>query len=99
MLAVARAIIEPRRLLLIDEPTKGLAPAIIVQMIEAFRELKDGETSLLVVEQNFAFARQLGDRVAVMDDGKVAHTGSMAAFAADTSLQQHLLGMGMGEHQ
>jgi branched-chain amino acid transport system ATP-binding protein len=99
MLAVARAIIEPRRLLLIDEPTKGLAPAIIANMIAAFRELKDGATTLLVVEQNFAFARQLGDAVAVMDDGKVAHTGGMPAFAADTGLQQHLLGLGMGEHQ
>ncbi len=99
MLAVARAIIEPRRLLLIDEPTKGLAPAIIANMIDAFRELKDGQTTLLVVEQNFAFARQLGDAVAVMDDGKVAHRGDMAAFAADFALQQHLLGLGMGEHQ
>ncbi|MBS0520693.1 MAG: ABC transporter ATP-binding protein [Proteobacteria bacterium] len=99
MLAVARAIIEPRRLLLIDEPTKGLAPAIIANMIEAFRELKDGEATLLVVEQNFFFARALGDSVAVMDDGKVAHCGGMAAFAADTALQQHLLGLGMGEHQ
>jgi branched-chain amino acid transport system ATP-binding protein len=99
MLAVARAIVEPRRLLLIDEPTKGLAPAIIANMIDAFRELKDGATSLLVVEQNFAFARQLGDSVAVMDDGKVAHSGGMAAFAADAALQQHLLGLGMGEHQ
>ena len=99
MLAVARAIVEPRRLLLIDEPTKGLAPAIIANMISAFRELKDGETSLLVVEQNFAFARQLGDSVAVMDDGKVAHEGTMAAFAADSALQQHLLGLGMDEHQ
>ena len=99
MLAVARAIVEPRRLLLIDEPTKGLAPAIIANMIDAFRELKDGATSLLVVEQNFAFARQLGDSVAVMDDGKVAHTGGMAAFAADSALQQHLLGLGMDTHQ
>ena len=99
MLAVARAIVEPRRLLLIDEPTKGLAPAIIANMIDAFRELKDGATSLLVVEQNFVFARQLGDTVAVMDDGRVAHTGAMAAFAADSGLQQHLLGLGMGEHQ
>ena len=53
----------------------------------------------LVVEQNFVFARQLGDTVAVMDDGKVAHTGGMAAFAADSGLQRHLLGLGMGEHQ
>ena len=99
MLAVARAIIEPRRLLLVDEPTKGLAPAIIANMIDAFRELKGGEASLLVVEQNFAFARQLGDSVAVMDDGKVAHRGDMTAFAADSALQQHLLGLGMDTHQ
>lgn len=99
MLAVARAIVEPRRLLLIDEPTKGLAPAIIANMIDAFRELKDGEATLLVVEQNFGFARQLGDAVAVMDDGKVAHRGSMASFAADQALQQHLLGLGMDTHQ
>jgi branched-chain amino acid transport system ATP-binding protein len=98
MLAVARAIVEPRRLLLIDEPTKGLAPAIIANMIDAFRELKDGEATLLVVEQNFGFARQLGDAVAVMDDGKVAHRGSMASFAADQALQQHLLGLGMDTH-
>ena len=99
MLAVARAIVEPRRLLLVDEPTKGLAPAIITNMIAAFRELKDGDSTLLVVEQNFAFARLLGDTVAVMDDGKVAHSGSMAAFAGDNALQQHLLGLGMDTHQ
>ena len=99
MLAVARAIVEPRRLLLVDEPTKGLAPAIIANMIDAFRELKDGQASLLVVEQNFAFASRLGDRVAVMDDGRVAHRGGMADFVADSTLQQHLLGLGMGTHQ
>jgi branched-chain amino acid transport system ATP-binding protein len=99
MLAVARAIIEPRRLILVDEPTKGLAPAIIAHMIDAFRELKDGDSTLLVVEQNFSFSRQLGDTVAVMDDGRVAHRGAMDAFAADERLQQHLLGLGMGEHQ
>jgi branched-chain amino acid transport system ATP-binding protein len=99
MLAVARAIVEPRRLLLVDEPTKGLAPAIIANMMDAFRELKDGAATLLVVEQNFAFARQLGDSVAVMDDGRVAHRGSMADFAADGGLQQRLLGLGMDTHQ
>ncbi len=99
MLAVARAIVEPRRLLLVDEPTKGLAPAIIANMIDAFRELKDGQSTLLVVEQNFTFARRLGDRVAVMDDGRVAHHGDMASFATDGALQQSLLGLGMDTHQ
>src|SRR5204863_2713286 len=63
MLAISRAIVEPRKLLLIDEPTKGLAPAIIQSMIDAFRELKR-DTTLLVVERNFPFARSLDDAVA-----------------------------------
>ncbi len=98
MLAVSRAIVEPRRLLLVDEPSKGLAPAIIGNMIEAFRELKR-DTTLVVVEQNFHFARSLGDRVAVMDSGRIVHTGAMADLAADDALQQRLLGLSLAEHQ
>jgi branched-chain amino acid transport system ATP-binding protein len=98
MLAISRAIVEPRKLLLVDEPTKGLAPAIIQAMIEAFGELKR-DTTLLVVEQNFHFARSLGDAVAVMDSGKIVHTGAMAALAADETLQQRLLGLSLDAHQ
>ena len=98
MLAISRAIVEPRKLLLIDEPTKGLAPSIIAAMIEAFRELKRDAT-LLVVEQNFHFARSLGDAVAVMDSGRIVHTGSMGALAADEALQQRLLGLSLEAHQ
>src|SRR6202795_5273706 len=87
MLAISRAIVEPRKLLLIDEPTKGLAPAIIGAMVEAFRELKRDAT-LLVVEQNFHFARSLGDSVAVMDSGRIVHTGTMRDLAGDAPLQQ-----------
>lgn len=99
MLAIARAIIEPRKLLLVDEPTKGLAPAIIANMVEAFKELKRTDTTMLVVEQNFNFARSLGDTVAVMDAGRVVHTGSMAALAGDTALQTRLLGLSLDAHQ
>jgi branched-chain amino acid transport system ATP-binding protein len=98
MLAISRAIVEPRKLLLVDEPTKGLAPAIIQAMIDAFLELKR-ETTLLVVEQNFHFARSLGDTVAVMDSGKIVHLGSMADLAADEALQQHLLGLSLVTRQ
>jgi branched-chain amino acid transport system ATP-binding protein len=98
MLAISRAIVEPRKLLLIDEPTKGLAPAIIGAMIEAFAELKR-DTTLLVVEQNFHFARSLGDAVAVMDSGRIAHTGTMRDLAADEALQQRLLGLSLESHQ
>ena len=99
MLAVARAIVEPRKLLLVDEPSKGLAPAIIQNMIAAFRELKQTDTTILLVEQNFNFARQLGDRVAVMDDGRIVHAGAMAELAADEGLQQRLLGLSLAAHQ
>ena len=99
MLAISRAIVEPRKLLLVDEPTKGLAPAIIGNMIEAFRELKRTDTTILVVEQNFHFARSLGDEVAVMDSGRIVHTGSMQALAQDEALQQRLLGLSLDAHQ
>ena len=98
MLAVARAIVEPRALLLVDEPSKGLAPAIVANLIAAFRALKAQQTTILLVEQNFMMARALGDRVAVMDDGRIVHSGSMAALAADEALQQRLLGLSLGAH-
>lgn len=99
MLAIARAIIEPRRLLLIDEPSKGLAPAIILKLIEALQALKRSRTTILLVEQNFQMARALGDSVAVMDDGQVVHTGLMRELAEDEALQQRLLGLSLAAHQ
>ena len=95
MLAVSRAIVEPRELLLIDEPSKGLAPAIINNMIDAFAELKASGVTILLVEQNLNFAQRLGDTVAVMDNGRVVHSGGMAAFSADAQLQQSLLGLAL----
>ncbi|MFT3953532.1 MAG: ABC transporter ATP-binding protein [Piscinibacter sp.] len=99
MLAVARAIVEPRRLLLIDEPSKGLAPAIVANLIAALRELKATQTTVLLVEQNFAMAKALGDTVAVMDDGRVVHAGAMKQLIEDETLQQRLLGLSLRAHQ
>ena len=99
MLALARAIIEPRRLILIDEPSKGLAPAMIANMIAALRELKQSDTTILLVEQNLNVARQLGDSVAVMDNGRVVHRGAMAELAEDVDLQTRLLGLSLAAHQ
>ena len=98
MLAIARAIIEPRALLLVDEPSKGLAPSIIQNLISALRELKAQRSTILLVEQNFAVARALGDRVAVMDNGRVVHSGAMAELADDEGLQQRLLGLSLAAH-
>ena len=99
MLAIARAMVEEQRLLLIDEPSKGLAPAIVQNLIGALRELKRSRTTVLMVEQNFGVASALGDHVAVMDDGRVVHRGSMAGLAEDEGLQQRLLGLSLGVHQ
>lgn len=99
MLAIARAIVEPRRLILIDEPTKGLAPAIINNLVAALAELKKTDTTILMVEQNFHAARSLGDSVAVMDAGRIVHTGRMAELAADQALQNRLLGLSLEAHQ
>ena len=95
MLAVSRAIVEPRELLIVDEPSKGLAPSIINNMIDAFRQLKESGVTILLVEQNLSFAKRLGDTVAVMDNGKVVHAGSMRALAEDEALQQRLLGLAL----
>ena len=95
MLSISRAIIEPRKLVLIDEPTKGLAPSIINNLIEALGELKKTDTTILMVEQNFHAACALGDSVAVMDAGRIVHTGQMADLATDDALQTRLLGLSL----
>jgi len=99
MLSFARSLIEERKLLLIDEPTKGLAPAIIGALLECLREVKRRGATILLVEQNFRVAQEIGDAVSVMDNGRVVHSGTMAELAADTSLQQKLLGLSLDAHQ
>ncbi|MBF9194731.1 ATP-binding cassette domain-containing protein [Microvirga terrestris] len=99
MLAIARAISEPRRLLLIDEPTKGLAPVMVRSMIEAFKSLKASGETILLVEQNFYAASALGDNVVVMDDGRIVHSGAMSDLVADKDMQQRLLGLSLDAHQ
>ena len=99
MLSIARAIVEPRGLLLIDEPTKGLAPAIIDGLIACLKEIKQRDATILLVEQNFRVAREVGDFVRVMDNGRIVHAGEMAALADDPALQGRLLGLSLDSHQ
>jgi branched-chain amino acid transport system ATP-binding protein len=99
MLSIARAIVEPRKLLLIDEPTKGLAPAIVANLIECLAEVKKRGSTILLVEQNFRVAQEVGDNVLVMDNGKIVHRGAMADLANDTPLQEKLLGLSLEAHQ
>ena len=95
MLSIARAMAEERQLYLIDEPTKGLAPAIINTMAAALSELKAKGATILMVEQNFEVAKYLGDHCAVMEDGKIIWTGPMNELAQDNELQERLMGLNM----
>lgn len=92
MLAIARAFINPNRLLLIDEPSKGLAPIVVQHLVGALREMKR-QVTVLLVEQNFAMAAALGDDYFLIDDGRTVHAGAMADLARDQALKQRYLGV------
>jgi branched-chain amino acid transport system ATP-binding protein len=92
MLAIARAIVNETSLLLIDEPTKGLAPIIINSLIDAINQIKQ-HSVVLLVEQNFYMASQVGDHFYIMDDGMVVHSGRMQDLVEDEELQSRYLGI------
>ena len=91
MLAVARALVADNSLLLIDEPSEGLAPILIEQMMEAIRSLSSS-TTVLLVEQNFIMASQLAEYYYIVDDGKTVHAGKMADLVQDEALIHRYLG-------
>ncbi len=93
MVAIARALVNDNRLLVIDEPSKGLAPVVVTQVTEALAAIK-GTTTILLVEQNLAMAAALGDDAVIIDDGRTAFTGAMATVATDDDLQARYLGAG-----
>ena len=92
MLAIGRALVNPIRLLLIDEPSKGLAPIVVEHLVTALEAMKR-DTTVVLVEQNFAMASRLGDDCYVMDGGRTVYAGTMAALAADRVLKQKYLGV------
>jgi branched-chain amino acid transport system ATP-binding protein len=91
MLAIARALVADNRVLLIDEPTEGLAPVIIEQLILAIRQLSN-ETTILLVEQNFIVASQLAEDYAIIEEGKSVKTGKMADLIHDEQTIHRYLG-------
>ena len=94
MLAVARALVADNKLLLIDEPSEGLAPILIEQMMVAIKELSK-TTTILLVEQNFIMASQLGDTFYIIDDGKSVETGKMADLVKNEELVKEYLGVSL----
>ncbi|MCP4666810.1 MAG: ATP-binding cassette domain-containing protein, partial [Deltaproteobacteria bacterium] len=96
MLAIARAIVNDTSLLLIDEPSKGLAPIIIHALIDAINQIKD-RSVVVLVEQNFFMASSVGDHFHVMDDGMVVHSGMMEELVHDDALKSKYLGISKAE--
>ncbi len=92
MLAVARALVPENRLLLIDEPSEGLAPVIIEQLIAAIQRLSS-QVSVLLVEQNFRVASKLAQSYVIIDEGHSVAAGAMADLVQDKALIQRYLGV------
>jgi branched-chain amino acid transport system ATP-binding protein len=96
MVAIARALLNPDRLLLVDEPTKGLAPVVIRDVLAALEKAAE-ETTVLLVEQNLRVAERLATDVVVLDHGTVVHRGGMAELFGDPDRVQALLGVSSGQ--
>ena len=93
MLAVARALVADNRLLLIDEPSEGLAPVLIEQMMEAIRSLSE-HTTVLLVEQNFIVACRLAQHYVIVEEGRTVKDGRMPDLVEDEETIRRYLGTG-----
>ena len=96
MLAIGRALLNRNRIILVDEPTKGLSPLMVTKAVDALRRAAESSTVLLV-EQNLQVARSLAEKVIVLDQGAVVYDGAVADLLADPGLAQRYLGVG-GTH-
>ena len=93
MVAISRALLGSPGLVLLDEPSQGLAPRIVQQVMQVIRTLKGEGIGVLVVEQNPIAALSVADRVYVMDKGRIVHAGPAGALLEDESLRKRLLGV------
>ncbi|MFJ8064544.1 ABC transporter ATP-binding protein [Psychrobacillus sp. NPDC096426] len=93
MLSMARAFINDSKLLLIDEPSKGLAPVVIEKVMEAIIEMKK-QTTIILVEQNFIMASRIGDTYTLIDDGETVQSGQMSELIQNEELKRQYLGIG-----
>jgi len=99
MLAIGRALLQNPTLLVMDEPTEGLAPVIVTQVEEMLVRLADeGDIEVLVIEQNIGVATEIAAQTAIMVNGRISRVMDSRALAADRDLQQRLLGVGRHGH-
>jgi branched-chain amino acid transport system ATP-binding protein len=94
MLAIARALLLNPRVLLMDEPTEGLAPVVVDAVADVIRTLRQEKQSIFLVEQDLLLALDLVDHVYVMSKGQIVWNGTSAALGARTDIQASYLGMG-----
>lgn len=92
MLAIARAYMNENDLLLIDEPSKGLAPIVVEKVMESIQQMKE-RTTIVLVEQNFLMASRIGDRFYILDDGQTVHQGAMEELQENETLRKKYLGI------
>ncbi|WP_102029339.1 ABC transporter ATP-binding protein [Salirhabdus sp. Marseille-P4669] len=92
MLSIARAYLNENELLLIDEPSKGLAPIIVEKVMDSIQQMKE-KTTIVLVEQNFYMASQIGDTFYILDDGTTVHSGSMDELKTNEELKKKYLGI------
>ena len=93
MLAIGRALVANPRLLLVDEPSQGLAPLIVEEVYKMLAELKSRGTAILLVEQNALLALKVADRAYVLDSGRIVYTGDAKELAADGARVRSLMGL------
>ncbi len=93
MLAIARAFVNDHKLLLVDEPSKGLAPIVVGQVGESLIKIRE-KTTVILVEQNFHLANMVGTHFFILDDGRIVHQGLMEELAERQELKQRYLGIG-----
>ncbi len=98
MLAISRALLMNPKLVIMDEPSEGLAPVIVDHLIEVLRALRDDGMGLLLIEQNLRVATQVAEQVAIMVTGRIAAAMPAATLANDVELQRRYLGVSAGGH-
>ncbi len=95
MLAIARALMNDPKLLMLDEPVEGLAPVIVEEIVSQLKSIKTAGVAILLVEQNLEVCTQLADRHCIIEQGSIVYSADNAAFLADAAVKDRYLGVGL----
>ncbi|MGI9134735.1 MAG: ABC transporter ATP-binding protein [Rhodoferax sp.] len=95
MLAIARALMNHPRLLMLDEPVEGLAPVIVEEIVAQLQQIKAAGVAIVLVEQNLEVCTQLADRHCILEQGRIVYSADNASFVADSEVKDRYLGVGL----